>query len=167
MVFNLAQLVDLSHHFLLWADMASLPLPSSREDFPPSILTTLYFVCSRVIIAITTVLYCLVGVKLFKNRDMFNAITSDSVSIHRQSHSFRQYILMPLMIFAAELAVWVAPTTNRIASFIDPSYESYPLLMAVALTGSLRGFWNGVVFVTIGMKSRSRQKELDETILLA
>ncbi|KIM95763.1 hypothetical protein OIDMADRAFT_133399 [Oidiodendron maius Zn] len=120
-----------------------------------------------VIIVITTVLYCVVGVKLFKNRDMFNAIANDSVSIHRQSHSFRQYILMPLMIFAAELAVWVAPTTNRIVSFIDPSYESYPLLMAVALTGSLRGFWNGVFFVAIGMKSRSRQKELDETILLA
>lgn len=137
------------------------------EDLTPSILTTVYFVCSRVIIFITTVLYCLVGVKIFKNRHIFNIIANDSVGRHRQSHSFRQYILMPLMIFAAQLAVWVAPTTNRIASFIDPAYESYPLLMAVALTGSLRGFWNGVAFMTIGMKSRSRQKDLDETILLA
>jgi hypothetical protein len=77
--------------------------------------------------------------------------------------SFRQYILMPLLFFVVLLAVWVAPTTNRIASFVDPNYLSYPLLLAVGATGSLRGFWNGVVFITIGMKERKRQKEIKRT----
>jgi hypothetical protein len=77
--------------------------------------------------------------------------------------SFRQYILMPLLFFVVLLAVWVAPTTNRISSFVDPKYLSYPLLLAVGATGSLRGFWNGVVFITIGMKERKRQKEIKRT----
>jgi hypothetical protein len=77
--------------------------------------------------------------------------------------SFRQYILMPLLFFVVLLAVWVAPTTNRISSFVNPNYLSYPLLLAVGATGSLRGFWNGVVFITIGMKERKRQKEIKRT----
>jgi len=64
---------------------------------------------------------------------------------------------MPLMIFVVLLFIWVAPSTNRISSFIDPNFESFPLLITVGLTGSLRGFWNGVVFVTIGMKARKRR----------
>jgi hypothetical protein len=77
--------------------------------------------------------------------------------------SFRQYILMPLLFFVVLLAVWVAPTTNRISQFIDPTFVSYPLYVAVGTTGSLRGFWNGVVFITIGMKERKRQKEIKRT----
>jgi len=77
--------------------------------------------------------------------------------------SFRQYILMPLLFFVVMLAVWVAPTTNRISQFVDPNYLSYPLLLAVGATGSLRGFWNGVVFITIGMKERKRQKKIKRT----
>lgn len=73
---------------------------------------------------------------------------------NRSSLSFRQYVLMPLMIFIILLAIWIAPTTNRVASFTNPGYLSDPLLLAVGATGSLRGFWNGVVFITIGMKAR-------------
>lgn len=81
----------------------------------------------------------------------------------RSPLSFRQYILMPLMFFVILLAVWVAPTTNRVTTFINPKFSSYPLLLAVGTTGSLRGFWNGVVFITLGMKERKRQKELKRT----
>jgi hypothetical protein len=91
---------------------------------------------------------------------------SDSIAlVHRPPKrspvSFRQYILMPLMFFVVLLAIWVAPTTNRISAFINPDYVSYPLLLAVGAMGSLRGFWNGVVFITIGMKGRKRQTELE------
>jgi hypothetical protein len=78
----------------------------------------------------------------------------------RSSVSFRQYILMPLMFFVVLLAIWVAPTVNRVSSFINPAYVSYPLLLAVGSTNTLRGFWNGVVFITIGMKALKRKKEL-------
>lgn len=81
------------------------------------------------------------------------------------SLSFRQYILMPLFFFFALLLVWVAPSTNRVASFIDPSFASYPLLLIVGITGSLRGFWNGIVFVVVGMRSWKRRKESDEVAL--
>jgi len=77
--------------------------------------------------------------------------------------SFRQYILMPLMFFIVLLAIWVAPTVNRVSAFVSPNYLSYPLLLAVCSTGSLRGFWNGVVFITLGMKERKRQKKLKKT----
>lgn len=66
---------------------------------------------------------------------------------------------MPLFFFLALLSVWVAPSTNRFATFIDPSFGSYPLLLAVGISGSLRGFWNGLVFITVGIKSLRRQKE--------
>lgn len=65
--------------------------------------------------------------------------------------SFRQYILMPSLFFLALLATWVTPTINRISSFIRPNYEPYPLLLAVSALGSLRGFWNGVIFITMSM----------------
>jgi hypothetical protein len=86
-----------------------------------------------------------------------NGVTLDYRPPIQSPVSFRQYILMPLMFFVVLLAIWVAPTTNRIASFINSGYVSYPLLLAVGSMGSLRGFWNGVVFVTIGMKERKRQ----------
>ncbi|KAK4224810.1 hypothetical protein QBC38DRAFT_285757 [Podospora fimiseda] len=76
----------------------------------------------------------------------------------RSSLSFRQYILMPLFFFLALLSVWVAPSTNRVATFMDPKFKSYPLLLAVGASGSLRGFWNGLVFLTLGMNSRKRSK---------
>ncbi|KAK0724917.1 hypothetical protein B0H67DRAFT_480881 [Lasiosphaeris hirsuta] len=90
------------------------------------------------------------------------AATSQHITTpHRSSLSFRQYILMPLFFFLALLSVWVAPSTNRVASFIDPTFSSFPLLLAVGTSGSLRGFWNGLVFITIGMKSRKRTKDLE------
>ena len=74
--------------------------------------------------------------------------------------SFKQYILMPSLFFLALLTTWVAPTINRVSAFIHPGYESFPLLLAVSALGSLRGFWNGVIFVTMGMKGwRRRAKE--------
>ncbi|KAK0634084.1 hypothetical protein B0T14DRAFT_534061 [Immersiella caudata] len=75
----------------------------------------------------------------------------------RSSLSFRQYVLMSLFFFL--LSVWVAPSTNRVAAFIDPSFGSYPLLLAVGISGSLRGFWNGLVFITVGLKSWRRRNE--------
>ncbi|KAH8900582.1 putative cAMP receptor [Thozetella sp. PMI_491] len=153
----------------------------------------------RTFILITMVLYCLVGVEIFKRRRDFDALGSDSIppdttlstnttpaspaevsvpspvhrgfklhdrndsnpdwdrpSHHRSSLSFRQYVVMPLLFFVVLLAIWMAPTTNRVASLIDPTYLSYPLLIAVGATGSLRGFWNGVVYITIGLKARKR-----------
>lgn len=74
--------------------------------------------------------------------------------------SFRQYILLPLLFFLISLSVWTALTVNRIHSFIDPHYTSYPLYLAVGSTGSLRGFWNGVVFMGLGWRERKRESEL-------
>lgn len=76
--------------------------------------------------------------------------------------SFRAYISMPVMFFVILLMVWVAPTVNRVHTFIDSTYVSYPLLLSVGVCGSLRGFWNGVVFIVVGMKERKRQKHLKE-----
>ncbi|KAG8422781.1 hypothetical protein J3459_010041 [Metarhizium acridum] len=77
------------------------------------------------------------------------------------SISFRQYILMPMFFFLALLSVWVAPSTNRVGAFVNPDFLSYPLLLSVGATGSLRGFWNGVIFITIGMKSQRRRDDLE------
>ncbi|KAJ6084567.1 hypothetical protein N7486_011367 [Penicillium sp. IBT 16267x] len=71
--------------------------------------------------------------------------------------SFKQYILMPCLFFLALLATWVAPTINRVSTFIHPDLESFPLLVAVSAFGSLRGFWNGVIFITMGMKGWKRR----------
>lgn len=80
----------------------------------------------------------------------------------RPSLSFRQYILMPLFFFLAMLSVWVAPSTNRVGSFVEGEFGSFPLLLTVGIMGSLRGFWNGLVFVTMGMKHRKRDKTAGE-----
>ncbi|KAJ5580252.1 uncharacterized protein N7459_006237 [Penicillium hispanicum] len=78
-------------------------------------------------------------------------------SSQQRQVSFKQYILMPSLFFLALLATWVTPTINRVSAFIRPGNESYSLLLAVSALGSLRGFWNGVIFITIGMKGRKRQ----------
>ncbi|CRG86099.1 hypothetical protein PISL3812_03102 [Talaromyces islandicus] len=80
---------------------------------------------------------------------------------HQQTAvSFRHYILMPLIFFLVLLSTWVAPTINRVSAFVRQEQSSYPLLIAVVATGSLRGFWNGVVFITIGMKGRKRNEKI-------
>lgn len=71
--------------------------------------------------------------------------------------SFKQYILMPSLFFLALLTTWVAPTINRVSLFIQPSHHSYPLFLAVSALGSLRGFWNGIIFITMGMKGWKRR----------
>ncbi|GIK05462.1 hypothetical protein Aspvir_009573 [Aspergillus viridinutans] len=76
--------------------------------------------------------------------------------------SFRQYILMPMVFFLVLLATWVAPTINRLSALVNPNHVSYPLLLAVGAMGSLRGFWNGVVFITLGMKGWKREMKLRE-----
>ncbi|KAL2267366.1 hypothetical protein VTJ83DRAFT_4643 [Remersonia thermophila] len=75
------------------------------------------------------------------------------------SLSFRQYILMPLFFFIALLLVWMCPSTNRVAVFANPDFFSYELHLMVGITGSLRGFWNGIVFIVVGMRSWRRRKE--------
>lgn len=82
------------------------------------------------------------------------------VSHSQTSVSFRHYVLMPLIFFLVLLSTWVAPTINRVSAFVNQEQTSYPLLIAVVATGSLRGFWNGVVFISIGMKGRKRSKKL-------
>jgi hypothetical protein len=76
---------------------------------------------------------------------------------HPTGISFRQYILMPLIFFLFLLSTWTAPTINRISAFVGDE-SSFSLLVAVVATGSLRGFWNGVVFITIGIKGRNRNR---------
>lgn len=71
--------------------------------------------------------------------------------------SFKQYILMPSLFFLALLTTWVTPTINRVSLFIHPNSHSYPLLLAVSALGSLRGFWNGIIFITMGMKGWKRR----------
>ncbi|KUL83138.1 hypothetical protein ZTR_10993 [Talaromyces verruculosus] len=81
----------------------------------------------------------------------------------RRSHvSFRQYVLMPMVFFLVLLATWVTPTINRISAFVNPNHSSYSLMVAVGAMGSLRGFWNGVVFISIGMKSWRRESKLQK-----
>ena len=79
----------------------------------------------------------------------------------RSALSLRQYLLMPVMFFVVLLTIWVAPSTNRVASFVSPGYSSFPLYIAVGATGSLRGFWNGVVFLAVGMRTRKSAKKLE------
>ncbi|QKX56940.1 uncharacterized protein TRUGW13939_04048, partial [Talaromyces rugulosus] len=154
------------------------------------------------------ILYCLVGIQVFKLKKKFNIAQTDHIQlssvttkenesdrrtsdasqaeelgIHaksghilesqeepvlfvpRVSHqqtaiSFRHFVLMPLIFFLVLLSTWVAPTINRVSAFVRQDQTSYPLLIAVVATGSLRGFWNGVVFLTIGMKGRKRNEKL-------
>ncbi|CAI7593012.1 unnamed protein product [Penicillium bialowiezense] len=79
--------------------------------------------------------------------------------------SLRQYVIMPSLFFLAMLATWIAPTINRIAEFVHHKHGTFPLLIAVSTLGSLRGFWNGVIFVTIGMKGWKRRASERRTAL--
>ncbi|CAI7625886.1 unnamed protein product [Penicillium viridicatum] len=71
--------------------------------------------------------------------------------------SLRQYVIMPSLFFLAMLATWIAPTVNRISEFVNHKHGTYSLLVSVSTLGSLRGFWNGVIFMTIGMKGWKRR----------
>lgn len=79
--------------------------------------------------------------------------------------SFRHYLVMPLIFFIILLATWVPLTINRVYAFIHPDQEPYPLLVAVGAMGSLRGFWNGILFVTMGVKGWKRQKRMERQLL--
>ncbi|KAL2815271.1 hypothetical protein BDW59DRAFT_177703 [Aspergillus cavernicola] len=68
--------------------------------------------------------------------------------------SLRKFLLMPILFFLALLTTWVAPTINRIYAFKHPGEEPYPLMVSVAALGSLRGFWNGIIFVSMRSKGR-------------
>lgn len=74
------------------------------------------------------------------------------------SLSFRQYIMMPLLFALTLFSVWTPSTVNRIIPLVDPafstSYGSYQLLVVSGVTCSLRGFFNGVVFILVGRGSR-------------
>ncbi|KAE9376167.1 hypothetical protein N431DRAFT_532430 [Stipitochalara longipes BDJ] len=110
-------------------------------------------------IFIVIILYLMVGIEILKQRRFFKSLDNDfNQPPRRPPVSFRKYILMPLMFWFLLLAIWVAPTVNRVASFINPEFVSFPLYIAVGSMGSLRGFWNGVVFMVIGMKERKRKK---------
>ena len=102
------------------------------------------------------------GGSILTSRDHSNTNNLEAAAPKRSSLSFRQYILMPLFFFLALLTVWVCPSTNRVAAFIDPTFGSYPLLLLVGITGSLRGFWNSLVFILVGMKSWKRRRREEE-----
>ncbi|KAL4999803.1 hypothetical protein BDV10DRAFT_183951 [Aspergillus recurvatus] len=68
--------------------------------------------------------------------------------------SLRKFLLMPILFFLALLTTWVTPTANRIYAFRNPGQEPYGLMVGVAALGSLRGFWNGIIFVTMRSKGR-------------
>lgn len=78
--------------------------------------------------------------------------------------SFRHYLVMPLIFFIILLATWVPLTINRVYAFIHPDQEPYPLLVSVGAMGSLRGFWNGILFVTMGVKGWRRQKRMERRL---
>jgi len=88
-------------------------------------------------------------------------LAANPVRPRQSSLSFRQYVLMPLMFFVVLLSVWVVPSINRVSSFVSPGHEQFGLLLGVGSTGCLRGFWNGVVFITIGMKAGKSQEKLE------
>ncbi|KAL4902010.1 hypothetical protein BDW74DRAFT_169765 [Aspergillus multicolor] len=73
---------------------------------------------------------------------------------HHSAVPLRKFILMPMVFFIALLTTWITPTVNRIYSFRHPGQERYALMVAVAALGSLRGFWNGLIFVTMRSKGR-------------
>ncbi|KIH94315.1 cAMP receptor (Car4) [Sporothrix brasiliensis 5110] len=92
---------------------------------------------------------------------MSPSLSSHKWQANRSALSLRQYLLMPVMFFVVLMAIWVAPTTNRLLSFVEPSFVSFPLYIAVGATGSLRGFWNGCVFLAVGLRSRQSQRRLE------
>ena len=77
----------------------------------------------------------------------------------------RQYLFMPVLFFIIMLATWVVPTINRVMAFVKPDVQSYGLMLAVGAMGSLRGFWNGVLFIAIGLKGWKRQRDLNKILL--
>ncbi|KAJ5666471.1 uncharacterized protein N7477_008919 [Penicillium maclennaniae] len=74
----------------------------------------------------------------------------------QRSLSLRQYIIIPSLFFLVLLSTWIPPTIFRVRSFYHPAYASYSLLLATAILSSLRGFWNAVIFITMGVKGRRR-----------
>lgn len=87
------------------------------------------------------------------------------------SLSFRQYIVMPLLFALTLFSVWTPSTVNRIlllgagegsSSFRAGGHYNYnynyyyPLVVVSGVSCSLRGFFNGVVFVLVGRGSRRR-----------
>lgn len=86
-----------------------------------------------------------------------NSGANHSPGASQRRMSFKQYILMPSLFFLALLTTWLAPTINRVSLFIHPEHHSYPLYLAVSALGSLRGFWNGIIFITMGMKGWKRR----------
>ncbi|KJR83065.1 cAMP receptor (Car4) [Sporothrix schenckii 1099-18] len=92
---------------------------------------------------------------------MSPSLSSHKWQANRSALSLRQYLLMPVMFFVVLMVIWVAPTTNRLLSFVEPSFVSFPLYIAVGATGSLRGFWNGCVFLAVGLRSRQSQRRLE------
>ncbi|KAL5333987.1 hypothetical protein BJX70DRAFT_403016 [Aspergillus crustosus] len=85
-----------------------------------------------------------------------NDIKTSAEPIIRQKSavSLRKFLLMPMLFFLALLTTWVTPTINRLYAFRHPGEEPYPLMVGVAVLGSLRGFWNGIIFVSLQGKSR-------------
>ncbi|OJJ07334.1 hypothetical protein ASPVEDRAFT_364757 [Aspergillus versicolor CBS 583.65] len=73
---------------------------------------------------------------------------------HQSGVSMRKFLLMPFLFFLALLTTWVAATINRIYAFRYPGQEPYALMVSVAALNSLRGFWNGIIFVTLRSKGR-------------
>lgn len=191
------------------------------------LIVTFHLSC-RFIITIITIIYCLVGIKIFNLKRKFKLIRKDHISLsskasnnaisvtvqadsHPQSQShplnlvrsrdikepsiqtvisssathqssdssltliqklpdqspmlLRQYLLMPILFFLILLATWVVPTINRVSSFVNPKFQSYGLMIAVGAMGSLRGFWNGVLFIAIGLKGWKRQRDLDRRLV--
>ncbi|KAL4863342.1 hypothetical protein BDV12DRAFT_206634 [Aspergillus spectabilis] len=85
-----------------------------------------------------------------------NDIKASEVLVIRQKSavSLRKFLLMPILFFLALLTTWVTPTINRLYAFRHPGKEPYPLMVGVAALGSLRGFWNGIIFVSLRSKGR-------------
>lgn len=82
--------------------------------------------------------------------------TQAQLESSRQQHLFKQFLLIPLLFFVALLSTWIAPTIYRAHLFHHPMYSSYLLLLTISILFPLRGFWNSVIFVTIGMREWRR-----------
>jgi hypothetical protein len=93
----------------------------------------------------------------FRRPPTSNTAKPDYQTPKQRRVSLRQYVIMPSLFFLAMLATWIAPTINRIAEFVHHKHGTYSLLLSVSTLGSLRGFWNGVIFITIGMKGWKRR----------
>jgi hypothetical protein len=93
----------------------------------------------------------------FRRPPTANKVNSNYQTPQQRRVSLRQYVIMPSLFFLAMLATWIAPTINRISEFVHHEHGTYSLLLSVSTLGSLRGFWNGVIFITIGMKGWKRR----------